>query len=428
MIEIAPKSEWRFEVALDHSITVKVIEGIAEIFGTELSNDIEYTFSSTKRAIYSLDGCKLEYTGELNSEYISEETQMDSYINLFLALNNYRQTTGKAPRVLIIGGKDSGKTSLSKILVSYSSRIGFEPMLVNLNPQEGVFSVPGTITATPISDILDVEDILGWGQSYTSGPTLFHPKQPNVRYYGYDKIDDNLKFYKYNVSRLGVTVCSRLEEDENLKKSGLIIDTPALSYKNIQLIEDIISDFEVNIIVVIGNERLFIDVKKKLNRDSLNIVKLPKSGGCVEKDDVFIRNVQQKLIKEYFYGNSKLILSPYTVNVDFTVVNVYQPFIESEDLVSSVLPVGEIEDSSDLKQKNLIEKVEINSSNLQNSVVAILHADKNEDNDEIIRSSVLGFAVITGADDTKKKLRILIPVPGRLPDKIMVLGQYRYME
>jgi polyribonucleotide 5'-hydroxyl-kinase len=429
-VEVTPKSEWRFEVALDQTISVKVIEGIAEIFGTELSNDIEYSFTGTKTAIYSLEGCKVEYSGNVSSEYISEETQMDAYINLFLALNNFRQQSGQAPKVLILGAKDSGKTTLTKILASYSNRLGYEPMVVNLNPHDGVFSVPGTITATPISDILDVEDVLGWGQSYTSGPTLFHPKQPNVRYYGYDKIEENLKFYKYNVSRLGVTVCSRLGEDEALKKSGIIVDSPPLSINDIQLIEDIISDFEINVVIVVGNERLFIDVKKKLAKETLNIIKVPKSGGCVEKDEVFQRKIQQRTVREYFYGNSKTVLSPYTVHVDFTVVNVYKPFIESAELISSVLPIGEDdgEGESDKKLDKLLEKVDPSSSTLQNSVVAILHADKNEGEDDILNSSVLGFAVVTDVDDTKNKLRILIPVPGRLPDKAMILGQLRYVE
>jgi polyribonucleotide 5'-hydroxyl-kinase len=227
-----------------------------------------------------------------------------------------------------------------------------------------------------------------------------------------------------------VTVCSRLGEDEALKKSGIIVDSPPLSINDIQLIEDIISDFEINVVIVVGNERLFIDVKKKLAKETLNIIKVPKSGGCVEKDEVFQRKIQQRTVREYFYGNSKTVLSPYTVHVDFTVVNVYKPFIESAELISSVLPIGEDdgEGESDKKLDKLLEKVDPSSSTLQNSVVAILHADKNEGEDDILNSSVLGFAVVTDVDDTKNKLRILIPVPGRLPDKAMILGQLRYVE
>ncbi|KAH3678379.1 hypothetical protein WICMUC_001396 [Wickerhamomyces mucosus] len=404
-----------------------IIDGIAEIFGTELSNDIEYKFSGIKSAIYTHQGCKLEYSGQLTSEYISEETEMSAYISLHLALENLRNTSSKGPNVLILGAKDSGKSTLSKILSSYALRMDHQPFLVNLDPSKSGFSIPGSLSAAPISDILDVEQ--GLGQSYTTGPTLLHPKQPTVRYFGYDNFDDHLKFYKYNVSRLGITVLSRLQEDEKVRRSGLIVDTPPLTIKNVDLIQDIVSDFDIDILVVVGNERLFIDLKKRF-KERLTVVKVPKSAGVVDIDDAYQRKLQQKAIKEYFHGIDKSPLSPYTVNVDFKVVNVFKPYIESTELISSVLPIGEegFEDSKDDKSSKLIEHVETNSSNLLNSVVAILHADKNEDEDEIVRSSVLGFAVVTDVDDIKSFLRILIPVPGRLPDKAMILGSFRYIE
>lgn len=193
---------------------------------------------------------------------------------------------------------------------------------------------------------------------------------------------------------MGVTVCSRMQEDEEVNKSGLIVDTPPLKIKDVQLIEDIVSDFEINIICVVGNERLFIDLKKKF-KEKFTIVKVPKSGGCVERDEAFQRQSQQKSIREYFYGTPKTVLSPYTVHVDFTVVTVYKPFLETNNYISSVLPIGEEEEEeTDTKTPKLLEKVETSSSTLQNSVVAILQADKTDEEDIVLRSSVLGFAVV----------------------------------
>lgn len=221
-----------------------------------------------------------------------------------------------------------------------------------------------------------------------------HPKQPNVRYYGLETIDENLKFYKHNVSRLGVTVCSRMEEDEAVSKSGMIVDSPALKIKDAGLIEDIVSDFEINVLCVVGNERLFIDLKKRF-KDKVTIVKVPKSGGCVERDDAFLRQVQQKSIREYFYGTSKTVLSPYTTHVDFSVVNVFKPFVEENNYISSVLPIGENEtEESENKNLKLLEKVEPSSSTLQHSVLAFLQAEKTDDEEIILRSGVLGFAVV----------------------------------
>ena len=56
------------------------------------------------------------------------------------------------PRVLIIGSKSSGKTSILKTLVSYANKMNNTPILINLQPRDGVFALPGSLTATPISD------------------------------------------------------------------------------------------------------------------------------------------------------------------------------------------------------------------------------------------------------------------------------------
>lgn len=64
---------------------------------------------------------------------------MNAYINLHFALENLRHeaaNTKKGPRVLILGAKDSGKTTLAKILASYANRMDHQPMVVNLNPNE----------------------------------------------------------------------------------------------------------------------------------------------------------------------------------------------------------------------------------------------------------------------------------------------------
>jgi len=64
---------------------------------------------------------------------------MNAYINLHFALENLRveaEQNKKGPRVLILGAKDSGKTSLAKILASYANKMDRQPMVVNLNPNE----------------------------------------------------------------------------------------------------------------------------------------------------------------------------------------------------------------------------------------------------------------------------------------------------
>ncbi|KAI0463543.1 hypothetical protein LJB42_002543 [Komagataella kurtzmanii] len=467
-ITLNPNSEWRYEVSNDEIIKVKLIDGFAEIFGTEISQNIEYTFRGPlKSCIFTYRGCKLQFSGEPSSEYVSEETTMPIYFNLHTLLEEQRKYVTaqnlsrkpndrlKGPRVLIIGSKDCGRTSLARILVSYAQKMDRQPLLVSLNPQESAFTPPGVLTGTPISEMLNVENI-NLGETITTGASFYHQKQPIVKYYGSESLEKNEPLYKYEVSRLGVSCLSRLEEDPIVGNSGLVVDTPPLSIKNLNIIENIISDFEINVLVVIGNERLSIDLKKKLTKlnnppsdpsKKLNLVKVAKSGGCVEKDDSFIRSRQQRVIKEYFYGFDKIVLSPYTITVAYNEVILFQS-TNTNEFDQSLIPSADsfIPDSSNADRKgrstmNFFSRFEPSESSLQHCILTMVNPSQldlqkylytKDDSglmEDVANSSVLGFAYVIGADDSKERLRILIPQPSKqLPSKVLILTDYRYNE
>lgn len=99
-----------------------------------------YTFTGRKAAVYTWHGCTLEVKGNFSVEYTANETPMTSYLNTHLALEQLRQTAhdqeAMGPRVMVIGPHDVGKTSLSKILVSYALRQGGSPIYVSLDTTE----------------------------------------------------------------------------------------------------------------------------------------------------------------------------------------------------------------------------------------------------------------------------------------------------
>lgn len=476
-IEIPYKAEWRFEVPFKTIMKLTVLEGTGEIFGTELPSNVQVQFSGVKYSVYSPlpDGCKISYfsvpnkenynisseDGEI-SEYISEETPMEQYLNLHFALELYRQqatlsnldnsnidqqTSRKlGPKVLIVGNQQSGKTTLAKILSSYAYKMDRVPILVNLNPQDGCFALPGSITSTPISDSFDLQSINGWGSTLTSGTTIHNPKQPLVKNYGFTKIQENLELYKYQVSKLGVATLSRLEDDLSIKNSGLIIDTPGLSSKDdFLVIENIVSDFEVDIIVVIGNERLSIDLRKKfkhkLASSHLEILKVHKSGGVVELEDSFIRKTQEDTIKEYFNGDYRIPLSPFKTEIELKNFVFYKP-VELLEYMSSLafLPAGdsftpETSEASEVKKednaltKYYNELTEKTSSNLENSIIAITQvSDNNKSPRDLLNTCVLGYAHISKVDETKGKAKILLPFPGAFPKNILISTNVKYAE
>lgn len=469
-VNIPGGSEWRFEVPFKTILKFKVTNGLGEIFGTELPSNIEILLTGVKYSIYAPlpEGCKVQYyclpnkhnfgssseDGEI-MEYISEETCMNQYLNLHLGLECIRQEVSDhnilnnepktGPRVLIIGNRHSGKTVLSKILASYAFKMDRSPVLINLNPRDGVFSLPGSLTASPISDRLDIESVNGYGGSTTSGTTLHNPKQPLVKNFGFTDINENLELYKYQVSKLGVAVMSRIEEDNDVRNSGLIIDTPPLTSKDTAVIENIVSDFEVNIIVVVGNERLLIDLKKKmkhkLNSSQLEIVKVPKSGGVVEVDESYIRKVQEESIKEYFNGSLKSPLSPFKTEVDINDCVIYKGVLSLDlDNNFSFLPSGDSytpgeaeSNESSNEDKSLDEYyasfTEVNSSNLENSIVAITQLPQNNKlKKDLLNTCVLGYAHVSKVDDVKGKIKILLPFPSAIPRNALIATNIRYVE
>jgi hypothetical protein len=128
----------------------QLLSGTAELFGTELMVDREYTFSpamssaassssssssasggpaaaaggsgssaaddgsSTLRfAIFSWHGCELRIRGAPKTAYKKSDTPMISYINAHAALDNMRELTRNkqrpmGPRTMVIGAPDTG--------------------------------------------------------------------------------------------------------------------------------------------------------------------------------------------------------------------------------------------------------------------------------------------------------------------------------
>ncbi len=155
---------------------------------------------------------------------------MVSYANTHFALENLRHQTAasrkEGPRVLVVGPENAGKTSLVKILTGYATRIGRQPVVVNLDSREGMLSIPGSLSAAAFSSIVDVEE--GWGSSPTSGPSPVPVKLPLVYYYGLPSPEENSKMFKPIVTRLALAVMSRLQEDEDARETGCLVDTPGV--------------------------------------------------------------------------------------------------------------------------------------------------------------------------------------------------------
>ncbi|KAG0652712.1 mRNA cleavage and polyadenylation factor clp1 [Hyphodiscus hymeniophilus] len=409
-------SEWRFEVATSQSIDVKILNGTAEIFGTELALNHLYTFRGTKSSIFTWNGCAIEVIGTCE-EYTAEETPMVQYVNTHFALEKLRDETTKSrqdgPRVLVVGPNNSGKTSLVKLLTAYAIKMGRFPMVINTDSKEGMLSIPGTLTASAFSSIIDVEQ--GWGSSPTSGPGPVPVKLPLCYYYGLPSPEDNTKLFKPVITRLALTSLSRMDEDALIKETGMIIDTPGVISQgkgNYDLISHIISEFS-------GSERLYSDIQRRFSSykcasgEPLTLVKLDKSGGCVDRDEAFMKESREAAIREYFFGDLKRILNPHPRNVPFDEIVVHKIF-EADPLY---------EGEEELTGQELFEKVEP-SAMMLHSLLAVMHAAVLDSAETIRDATVMGFVYVAEVDEKKRQLKLLAPLNTSFTDKPLVWGSW----
>ena len=154
---------------------------------------------------------------------------MTDYANVHFALETMREEAVVAgsdgPRVLVLGPENAGKTTLTKILTGYATKMDRQPLVVNLDPAEGMLSVPGALSATAFRSMIDVEE--GWGSSPMSGPSPVPVKLPLVYFYGLPSpMDGDGVLYKSLVSRLALGVSGRMADEKDAKQAGVIIDTP----------------------------------------------------------------------------------------------------------------------------------------------------------------------------------------------------------
>lgn len=81
--------------------------------------------------------------------------------------------------------------------------------------------------------------------------------------------------------------------------------------------------------MVLGSERLHSEMQRRFSSYSgsgqaITLVKLDKSGGCVDRDDPFMEQMQEAAIREYFFGDLKRTLSPHTQQVNFDDATIYK--------------------------------------------------------------------------------------------------------
>ncbi|KAH6605405.1 hypothetical protein Trco_007112 [Trichoderma cornu-damae] len=437
-ITLRPAWEWRFQVPTGGSLTVKVLSGTAEKDGVELALRNTYTFCSVKSKILTWHGCELEVEGRCDDESVAEYSNATAnaatwHINLHARLNEMRADASRqrreGPRVLIVGPPSSGKTTLAKTLTSYATRQGYQVIAVNANPKEGMLSLAGTLSASVFATVMDPEAVDGWGSTPTSGPSTVPVKLPMVFHYGRDSAEDDEDLYRELIGRLAGAVSGRLSEDEEVRRSGVIVDGIGIGEHGqigAELVTHTIDEFSastkawadltfllfaVNIVVVVGSAKMHADFSNRLAGvktslgEAIQVVSIDRSDGVVERDEAFLQHSREAVIKEYFFGDAKRTLSPQIQQVDFDSLIIYR-----------------LADYSPDEKQSLV--TEEPSSLMQHWTFAVMNASVRDSPDVVRAANVMGFVYVADVDEDRRKIKILAPVSGRLGDRPLVWGKW----
>lgn len=200
----------------------------------------------------------------------------------------------------------------------------------------------------------------------------------------------------------------------------------------------------VNVILVLGSERLFSDMSRRFasigdsGDEAVHVLKLTKTGGAVERDKTYMKQLHQAQIRAYFFGTPKNTLSPHTTSVDFNSLNILK-FADGEathGLAESLadrhtassagldfMPGGAYDDDASTDQKPRGEAIFepcAPSMALQSALLVVKHANPTDPYDTIRDASVMGYLYVSDVDESKQRIKILSPIGGRLPARAIV--------
>ncbi|GAB5370741.1 hypothetical protein AAMO2058_001518900 [Amorphochlora amoebiformis] len=396
------------------SITLKVTHGNCEIFGSELVPGKTYTFSNWKFAAFTWSGCQITISGKWEVAYVSEETPMISYINTHAALQRMRQDAksrgakGKGPVVMITGPKDSGKSTLARILLSYAVRCSWKPTLVDLDVGQNEITSPGCIAACPIDQPIGIDS--DWKN-----------KAPVVYFYGHTTPTYNQEIYKKLCGKLAETVANRCATNITARHSGVVLNTCGWTDGGgVDVICQLAEKFKVEVILVLGQERLASDLKSSeiLKKLGSTVVKLDKSGGVVSRLPKLRTSLRVEKIRNYFYGRNNH-LSPHEKVVPFGEVLVYRVG-GTVRAPTSALPIG----AKPMLDPNRCVKVGI-TKDLLHCILAVSYATKA---DELLEANIAGLLFVKEIDEKRQRMTVLAPSAGNLPHKLLLFGSLKWFD
>ncbi|XP_065919464.1 polyribonucleotide 5'-hydroxyl-kinase Clp1-like [Dysidea avara] len=405
------ESELRLEVA-SSPVSVLLLSGTVEVFGTELAKRRPYEFQSgAKVAFFTWHGCTLKLMGSPEVAYISRETPMVLYLNTHIAVDQIRHRASRegkmGPRVVIAGSVDVGKSTMCRLLLNYAIRMNRRLCYVETDVGQGSLCIPGTMGITPIEGPADpVEG--------------FSNIQPMIFHYGHNSPSPNVKLFINIINRLAAVFEKKCEVNEKFRVGGCVINTCGwVDGQGYKTLVEVCKAFKADAVLVLDNERLLNQLEHDLPQEA-RILLLPKSAGVVSRSRTVRRATREEKIREYFYGKKGLLsYFPFTFDVKFSDVKIYK--IGAPVVPDSCLPIGATKEDGSTTLLPVQPDKE-----LVNSLASVSMATSSED--DVINHNSAGFVCIMTVDMEQETMSVLSPAPGPLPRKILLLSEVKFVD
>ncbi|KAJ3360216.1 Cleavage polyadenylation factor subunit clp1 [Allomyces javanicus] len=513
-VEVAPGHELRLAVPFGQALTIQCVAGYAEIAGFELADKIPYELSGFTGAVYSHHGCKLNVSAlrplktgpgapKLDADappmplHVVRDCNVTALANLNLRLDKLRSHAAKSvgqgatadvgPRIMVVGPRDSGKTTIVKTLANYAVKGDWTPLFVDLNPENPSVSISGTMAAMPVTHPLDPTS----GQSLSSPATVAAgiAAHPLIFWYGYDQlvpatgaVGDHAAFHYLSVARqVARAVARKCELDTNVRTAGCLIDTPG--GLDADRVVELVRIFNATHVLVTGDADLLVALDQLAATDQLlvrpsplaplptrvTVQAFPRVPGAHARDAQTLKYAHIHRIREYFYGSPTASrglggLTPHNIAIPPTTMTVVRVDVEGgeemkttgaeatqsdgeKEAINDPMDVAHVEGAAvapqgatvaqpdsataDAPRERKLKLVPVTDGNLLvHSVLALSSVADSErgDADAMATRNVMGFVYVSDFNEKTKKLSMLIPFPGRLPKKNFLLGNIKWIE
>lgn len=432
--ELKANQELRFQVG-DEAIKLELRRGRAEVYGTELLVNRNYTFPrNSKAAVFTYHGATIEVTGSPQKCHVGRECDyMTCYLKIHGDLENMRveaeqqPDVNKTPICLVckpMFARNVGKSTLCRILLNYAARRGRAPIFVDLDPDQGHIGLPGTIGALSIESPIDIETGLVLRSSM-----LMHFGHTNPS--AGDEGKSGL-LYKVLIENMAKIVHSKLEQDKKSYYSGVIINTSAWSDDaDYKILVHACKVFKANMVLVMDDEVLQDDLKKDLADCSypVSVSNVPKTRGIITKVPESNVELRYLKIKDYFYGTPTGTYNPHNSEMKFSflkrlIYRIGNPLM----LPDSLMPLGTKSQDNQIK----VSQYDCTASDLLHHILAISYSkidDVVEDPEVVLRTNIMGFICITSARPDSDLVSVL--TPQKLPspmDHVLLYSDVQYMD